>query len=431
MLKMLSKVEESKKRDEELLKISKDVKVITLLGLLKIAPFISNLLIAYLILRVAPVDVYAEYLVAVSWVFFLVTPISYALNTLVVKEISQGGGFSILRNYQLIIILSFILFILLTILVYKESVIGNYVLYFCMSSLALVMMITAVISGILRGVGKTIKSQLADISIRPIFLFVVVVWYLLNIDITTPWEIVATYLLSSVVMLIVLVLIANKSNESKSYIKTKQGERRSQRPAIIKTLLVSVPSYANLWYMEGVIVLLGMIGNSNEILSFKISLVVSSLISVPLGLVNVVYARQIASSLENKVELISIMGKARLTGSVMSMLIFFVLIIGGEVISNFYTQDDNNYFNITIFYVLSFGFLFSAYVGPVGQLMIMMNNEKVALKMSVISMIISILIFFLVVDRLGATGAAIAVVVGNSLVNLLFYREYKKYISSF
>jgi len=401
-------------------------------AIIKVITFFINPLIVILIVQLYGKENFGIYTLLISTTLYLVTPIAYSINQLVFRERVLNDSSSIIRDS----LTKFIYIALGTILlayfiIRKANLNFSIIEIFFLAIIAICLLCAARYKAEVRSFGMIFQSQIFDLLIKIVFAFGLLLIFFINkiyyLYSFSPILIYANYAVGSFLALIFFVYFFHRPiTIDKGFSQIEPSSKSMLKKSFKSFILVAIPSFGNLWYSEGIVVAFGIFGTIGDVAILKICLTITALMSAPLTIINLVYAKRMAENIEHYSQFIRYFRKARLLAFLGTLSICIILISFMPLIGKIFLVPTLERDNLTIIFLM-FSFLISSWCGPVGQLMILIKKENKAMQYSLLSFLLSVVIFFLFVGIYGIHAAAFAILTGNAFVNIIFYFQVNKF----
>jgi O-antigen/teichoic acid export membrane protein len=278
----------------------------------------------------------------------------------------------------------------------------------------------AIINGLDRAALSSLPLQIVMPIFSLVFLIVLVVKY--N---STDWvDIIYAQLLAFLLATIFSVVILKKSFPKESINSSPEYEIKLWHNSLFPFTLMFIMSGFS---KELATVFLGVFSEEEYIGFFKVASQGVILISIGLQAVNSVTAPKIAKTFKkgDLVETQNILSQS-VRYSVMLSLPFFILFFffGGDIlVMLFGAAYKEAYIPLMI---LCIGQLFNVCIGSVGLVLNMTGNERHTLRSLFISLSTSIFLFYLLIPKFDAVGAALSVSISLVLWNILMAFSVRK-----
>lgn len=177
-------------------------------------------------------------------------------------------------------------------------------------------------------------------------------------------------------------------------------------------------------------VLLGIISTSSNVAYFTIALKVASLTSFVLIPLNRVVAPRFSKNF-NANDFVGLKNTSRLSSKLAIFLtvplVGFMFIFSQPILSYFGESYLDR--SLVVLYIMLIGQLINGLSGSVGWLLQMSNNEKLYRNISLVNIILSIILAYLLIPYMGAVGAAITYSFSLIFMNVVSYFYVKKILN--
>jgi O-antigen/teichoic acid export membrane protein len=174
-------------------------------------------------------------------------------------------------------------------------------------------------------------------------------------------------------------------------------------------------------------ILVGWLVDLESVAYFKVAMQAVALISLGLTAINAVIMPDIARSYkESDINVTqSLLKKSVRISVIVSLPIIFILYFFGELL--ILTLFGREYLeSYSILVILCIGQVVNVFMGSVGAVLYMTNNENSALKILLLSLIINILLLVILIPLYGAKGAACGISISMVVWNILMAYNVKK-----
>lgn len=367
------------------------------------------------------------YVYVVSWISLLSIPASLGLNELLVREIVsyrvQGkhdfingllrfSSFSVMAASFFIASCAFLCTFLL-----ESSINDGMVtsLRIGLISLPFVSM-TSIRVGVLQGFDKILQSQLPEMLLAPILMFIVIALnYTFDISLL-PIHFVEIYVLITVINFIFGIYLVRGSLVFKKCVNLhpKYCIKKWTRAIIPFVSLSSMRVLNN----RVDVLILGILQGASAVGIYAVVNKISQIIVFVLMSFNKSLKSKIAKLYEEKQfdELQVLLKRSARTVSIISFSIFiFFIIFGGEILSLVGKEFHQGYFAIII---LSCAYVFDSIIGPASQVLVASRNEVLLGKIVAITGLINLILNFITIPKWNISGAAISTSISLIIRNL-------------
>lgn len=167
------------------------------------------------------------------------------------------------------------------------------------------------------------------------------------------------------------------------------------------------------------IIMLGWLSNITEVGYYSIALQLALLTSFFLQVASSVLMPKIAALYSSKKlnEMKIMIQKTTHYLILIGVLMLVIFIISGKPLLNLWGTEFKNAYSILI--ILSIGQFFNIASGPVGNILMMCNYEKVLRNITLISLLINVILNYLLIKIYGANGAAMATTISLVIIMLI------------
>tara|TARA_B100000378_G_scaffold276221_1_gene273712 strand:+ start:732 stop:1985 length:1254 start_codon:yes stop_codon:yes gene_type:complete len=285
--------------------------------------------------------------------------------------------------------------------------------------------ISRILSSALVGYKKIWQSNLVDqtLSMGVIGTLLFVMW-LIKIEINV-FNVAVVYAIGRLSVTLCIVLYWNFLNKDKEYEKTA-------KPKFIKTEMLTrglpllIVSASLLISSSADTLMLGWLSSSKEVGLYNIAAKLALLTSFFLQITVSTLGPKIAVLYEKNElkELGTLLQKVTggLTFIGLGFLLIFVLF--GKFILSFWGEDFITAYPILV--VLAIGQFFNISSGPVGNILVMTNNEKVIRNITAITVVLNLILNYFLIKVYGGFGAAVATTITTILNMILCYWYVRK-----
>lgn len=379
-------------------------------------------------------DGYGRYAYILSIVTLLTVPVIAGVPNLLVKEVAN---YQLKNNYGLLAGLiswtrSYILkiSILMMILVFLSNTFG-FVSHEISSTLyigSILILLRGMLvqhGAILNGYRKPLHAQLPTQLMPPIFVIILTIIALLIFDLDLDvYTLVTINVIGSVFALFLSKLFLFDDNPKEINDVRKEYNRTAWKNSLIPFALITILISFN---TDLATFFVGWLSEPQYVAYFKVAMQATMLISIGLSSVNTVIMPNIAryftsGDLRKTQELLS---KSVKTSFIFSLPLIIILITFGDylIIFLFGSEYVMSYKSLII---LCFGQLFNVLMGSVGAVLYMTNNEKKAIPILFLALLINILLLVFLIPIYKDIGAAIATSISMVVWNLLMSSKVKE-----
>lgn len=277
----------------------------------------------------------------------------------------------------------------------------------------------AILNGLRQPVFSLLPVQLFLPLITLILLFL-----LMYLDINYKSKDIVLITIASFLLTIVLSKVL-LSRTCKKEIKKENPkyDRKKWNKSLLPFAIVAI---INTFNTELAIFFLGWLGNTESVAYFKVAMQGTVLISLGLSSVNSVIMPNVARHFKkgeiDKTQ--ALLDKGVRLGMFLSLPILLLLVFFGDFFINLlFGSDYLEAYPILI--VLCVGQFVNIFMGSVGVVLYMTHNERKALKLTIISLVINVVLLMLLIPTYSEIGAAIATSVTMIVWNVLMAKEVK------
>jgi len=407
-------------------------------GSLKLVAMFLGMLGSVFIARNLGPDGYGQVIFVISVLHLLATPVSGAMTPLLVRQVSyysKKGDWARLSQFfrwsvRAVLIVGNSLILLVVCWAVLQFMLGvadekiNLLLVGCVS--IMLWAAAARVTGVLQGLGKVVWAQFFDWIVNPLayLLLLLMLWWFdamspLAVLMATLGGLGAAALLGCMVMrqkLPVELLAINNANR----LQKEREWGRSWRYFIFLQFITIVNT-------QTPVILLGIMGSDADVGLYRAAENISSLLSMPLMIMNSVIAHQAASLFvqgETKK-----MGNLAQQSAILSSAVAFpmaitLLIWGEDILDVLYGSEFVQGYLLLM--VLVVGRIVSVSSGPVGLVLNMTSHERITTKALVVSLSANMALCVLLIPTYGGGGAAAGACVSMVLWNAILYFEVIK-----
>lgn len=178
-------------------------------------------------------------------------------------------------------------------------------------------------------------------------------------------------------------------------------------------------------------VLLGVYLNAREVGIYSVATALVAFVAILLQSTNQIFAPTIAELHAGNQNELLLRIYQTLTKWVLgfTLPLAFVIMIFARPLMEIFGREFGEGSRVLV--IATFGQLVNCGVGSVGQLLVMSGQQQKMMRGQAIAVPISLVLNFLLIPRMGLIGAAIAAMVTNALLNLLWLRDVKRTLSLF
>jgi O-antigen/teichoic acid export membrane protein len=279
-------------------------------------------------------------------------------------------------------------------------------------------------SAILNGFRQPILAQLPTQILAPVITLIILFFFLLfNIKLNANKLVNISVIATTCAFLLSFFLL---KRTQKLYINKAETKYRikSWHHSLLPFTLMAFISTLN---TELASILVGWLVDLESVAYFKVAMQAVALISLGLTAINAVIMPDIARSYkESDINVTqSLLKKSVRISVIVSLPIIFILYFFGELL--ILTLFGREYLeSYSILVILCIGQVVNVFMGSVGAVLYMTNNENSALKILLLSLIINILLLVILIPLYGAKGAACGISISMVVWNILMAYNVKK-----
>ncbi|MEP4558922.1 flippase [Cobetia amphilecti] len=277
----------------------------------------------------------------------------------------------------------------------------------------------------LRGLGHTIMGQFPESIIRPSCLTLFAGLSFLITDQLTVYDAVKIHIFAAIIGYFVggWILYINKPSK----LSVVKSSRSRNREWIMSALPLAIISGLQLINNQSDIIMLTLYRSPEEVGVYKVVSSICTLVIFGFMAVQIVLSPKIAILYSNgDVKALNDLIKVGTrTIIIIALPVFFVLVVFGEWIleTTFGSEYVSGYLPLMI---LSVGRLINAAFGLTTVLLNMTSNEKINMRIVMLSAALNILLNFIFIPLMGMSGAAITTVVTLAIWNISSWFAVKK-----
>ncbi|MCX4190256.1 oligosaccharide flippase family protein [Methylophaga sp. OBS3] len=395
-----------------------------------------GLVTSVLLARIFGPEQFGQYAFIMAIIPLLLIPVSGGLKTLLIREVAAYKHDKnwplykgIMRSaYLWVFVISLLIYISYFLLTYTFKVVPSSEkwAYLPLGLILLpIMGISAVRNAAIKGLGLPAISELSGAIIQPIlFLFFIasaVLIFTISIESALLSQIFSSLLALILVTIIFLKVSPTDAKSVKAEVNLKYWGA-ALAPFMALNLIGTFNSQIG-------ILALGMLGSDEQAAGLRVAERGAQFVSLSLTIVNLVISPHIVNAYksDNRLFLQKLSRQSARVAFCFALPIgLMLLIFGKELIALLFGSEYSELSYMPMF-ILVIGQLFNVFFGSVGYLLAMTGNEKQSFKAQIFSVFISIALSILLIPKMGAIGAAIAVstgiVVWNSILGFLVYKK--------
>lgn len=406
------------------------------IGLKVISTFLA-LGVTALIARVLGAESYGIYAYVLVSITLISIPVQFGLPDIVVRETAKAYTE---KNYELIkgilrwadiraIRLSLLLIVTSIFIAtqYSSNLSEVQVMAFLIGlSLIPILSLEKLRGAALRGFQKVVIGQLPDQCFRPVFniLFVLlVIIYIPSIELNAAHA-MSLHVMAATAALLITHLLLRYFKPPEINVSSAQVESRTWTLSVIPITLTAgatvINSYADIF-------MLGVFSSAQDVGIYRVAALAATLAAFSLGPMTAMVAPNFAQlhaagEHQRLQQLVTITSRVTFLISLPVIIIF--LIYGSEIIIFIFGVEFKGAYVPLV--VLSLGQAVNTGMGPVGLLLTMAGNEKIAMRNVLTAAVFNVLLNLILIPLLGMVGAAIATCITLVLCNILLWISAKR-----
>ncbi len=391
-------------------------------------------LLNYVLIKLAGVNDYGEYVYTFNFIYLLVNLCIMGTDSLLIKNISvyeASGNYKKLKGIiffgMMVAVVSSLFFAFcsevivdLTGIINKK---GSFNWFMLAISSLLMLSATAVFHAILQGSKKIILSQLAEKIIKPVSILILVLSVFYAQKEISFNKLVLINLVAIGITLFVTLLL---------YQRNIGFKLKNLRPAFeFNSWIHSAGGFFLLGILYILnsridIFLLGLLKGSEEVGVYNIVLKISETIAFGLVIVNFVVAPVIAKLFAQGeiLQLQQLITRAAQMVFLFSFPLILLIFLFGQNVLVFFGVDFLNSHEALL--ILCFGQIINILCGSVGTLLMMTGHQRFSLYALGISTVFNIVVNIILTPGYGVVGTAIATAGSLAIWNLLMYWFVRK-----
>lgn len=407
--------------------------------ILRIGAVILAFLINVVLARAMTVSEYGSYIYGMSWLSILLIPATLGFDKLLVREISiyhsqkEWGrvkafyklATSLTLGFSILIGLSLSAVIQLARL--PTALIG---IFYMVSMLLPIMTLIRVVQAILQGIHVIVWGQFPEYIIQPLLLilFTAVIFYGLKIPLNALYVMILTVATSVLALLTGIYLVWHWLPADIHTAQASFMDYRSWIPSSIPMMLVGGIYILN---DQLATMMLGFLGDVHQVGIYAAAEKLARFTAFMLYALNPALGPVFASlfALNERKRLQKVVTLSAQAITLFALFIFLAFVISPAWFLSIFSYEFVE--GQTALLVLCIGQLINAATGSVGVLLIMVGHERNVVMGAAAGTLINLILGFLLIPSMQATGAAIATGVGVTLTNLILsisvFRKLKIY----
>ncbi len=281
--------------------------------------------------------------------------------------------------------------------------------------------IIAICSSIMRGLGSPVYSELSSNLLQPIFVLALLFFTISNLSIHTT---IIIHVISAALTSFCCIFLALKIWPNRNFLHVNAEPIRWLKLSIPFTLM-ALTTVIN---SELGVIVLGLTENEKAVAGMRIAQRGAIFVALPLAIINSIIAHKIVDFKEKD----NIEGIEKLcqntakTAFIFSSFIFILFLCFGKFIISAIYGEDYILLCFVPLIIVSLSQVFSSFMGSVGNLLSMTNNELSLTKFQFISAILNLALCLILIPYLDQTGAALATGLSIIALNVLAYYKIKR-----
>ena len=276
---------------------------------------------------------------------------------------------------------------------------------------------SGVFSGAIKGLGAPAIAEISRMFVQPAVALCFLAFFFFRLELGIEKAILIQLVSASFGMFLVAIL----------YVRTKQAIGPNVRAEYVPRYWLASLGHFFILALLGTfgaqvgIVLLGFLGNSEDVAALRVGERASQFVGMSITLVNLVIVPHIVKAhKENDLKKLQKLSRssARVAFLIAAPIGLVLIFIGEPIIAVLFGGE---YAGISYFpmLVLVVGQLFNVFFGSVGFLLAMTRNEKFAISGQLVSLMLNIFLCALLIPKYGAVGAAIGITISLIVWNLV------------
>lgn len=405
-------------------------------GAMRLLNIPIGLVTSVLLARIFGPEQFGQYAFIMAIIPLLLIPVSGGLKTLLIREVAAYKHDKnwplykgIMRSaYLWVFVISLLIYISYFLLTYTFKVVpssGKWA-YLPLGLILLpVMGISAVRNAAIKGLGLPAISELSGAIIQPVLFLAFIASAVLIFTISIESALLSQIFSSLAALILVTIIFLKVSPPDAKSVKAEVNLKywgAALAPFMALNLIGTFNSQIG-------ILALGILGSDEQAAGLRVAERGAQFVSLSLTIVNLVISPHIVNAYksDNRQFLQQLSRQSARVAFCFALPIGLILLIfGKELITLLFGSEYSELSYIPMF-ILVIGQLFNVFFGSVGYLLAMTGNEKQSFKAQIFSVFISIALSILLIPKMGAIGAAIAVstgiVVWNSILGFLVYQK--------
>lgn len=266
-------------------------------------------------------------------------------------------------------------------------------------------------SGILRGFGEAMQSQLPSLLALPVFQGMLIA-ALVAIERLDERTAMMSFVLSNIAVAATGMYLVRRHSGPK--VKAAPPITRLgpwSRSWFVLTQLI----LANYLNIQAGVLLLGFLASHATVGAYQIADRVSQFVVLSIGILELVIAPYVAQAFRSNrlAEVSALFAKARIVGLVLAIPVAAPFVLFGGPIIDFVFGEQYVAEATAPLAILSVVLLLRVATGPASTLLVMSGRERVTLVAQIIAVVLNVAVSILLIPRLGSTGAALGAGAGT------------------
>ena len=409
-------------------------KVATLSLFLQIGGAGIAFLLQVIFARLLGVQDFGNYIYVLTWINILVLIAKFGLDTLLLRYVSAYEGKQEWRYLRGVIVWSFQITFLLSIIVsgllilfiwelsyYIEIKLAK--LFLIGSFLILPLTFARLAQSILRGLQHVILPQTIELVLRPVILgAIILILYIAEISLSVFLVLTVTLISTVLIFILSIVITIHYLPNAVKMVRplTNSLEWR------ITVFPLFILSGTLLIMNQTDTVMLGILQGTQEAGIYASVARITEFIMFGLTAFNALAAPMISNlyTLNNKKELQYLITKVAWGSFLFSIVASIFLIIEGKLVLSFFGEEFVAGYSSLV--ILLIGQTINALAGSVGFMMTMTGNQTIAAKIFAVSALLNVILNLVLIPFFGMIGAAIATSFTTAFWNIaLFWFVWK------
>jgi O-antigen/teichoic acid export membrane protein len=407
-------------------------------GLIQAGNKLVGLIFAVVLARTIGTQGYGTYAYAMAILTLLMIPGEFGTPNLLVREIAAGEARQewsqirgiIIRFLQIVFVVSILL---ATIAATSIYLLGANIPETLQNTLLLMLILLPVLTlsqtmlYAMRGFQHVVKSQAVGLLARPLLVLIVVaLLFTFAPNLRSPQLVMVIQIAVGVLLGGYTIYLLYRYMPPPVRTVTATYKTRQWVGSAIPFILLSSAFLIN---SQADIIMLGMFQPVEDVGIYRVATQGAGLVAFGLQAVNSVVAPQFAKMYaKNEMALLQrlVTTSARIVLLIATPFALIFIFAGDTLITLIFGAEFAQAY--APLKVLTYGQFFNAAMGSVGFLLTMSGQEKVALKIMLITATLNVMLNLILIPQFGATGAAIATTITLMLWNIMLYFEVKNRI---